>query len=90
LFDLPAATSRASTLDYETILTWEQLDRWLEWLMAAELAAVDTETTSLDAMRAEIVGVSFSVRPARPPTCPWPIPTQVHLSNCPGMRYWHV
>ncbi|MBP6852070.1 MAG: DNA polymerase I, partial [Rhodoferax sp.] len=65
LFDLPAATSRASTLDYETILTWEQLDRWLEWLMAAELAAVDTETTSLDAMRAEIVGVSFSVRPGQ-------------------------
>jgi DNA polymerase I len=30
---------------------------------AAELVALDTETTSLDAMRAEIVGISFSVTP---------------------------
>jgi DNA polymerase-1 len=39
--------------------------------MAADLAAVDTETTSLDEMRAEIVGISFSVRPARRPTSRW-------------------
>ena len=65
LFDLPAAASHASTLAYETVLTWEQLDGWLERLVAAELVAVDTETTSLDDMRAEIVGVSFSVRPGQ-------------------------
>jgi DNA polymerase-1 len=33
--------------------------------MAAELTALDTETTSLDEMRAEIVGISFSVQPGR-------------------------
>ena len=65
LFDLPVAASRASTLDYEMVLTWEQLERWLERLQAAELAAIDTETTSLDEMRAEIVGLSFSVRPGQ-------------------------
>ena len=48
---------------YDTILTWEQLDGWLARLKAAPLAALDTETTSLDELRAEIVGVSFSVEP---------------------------
>jgi DNA polymerase I len=54
---------RTTTVRYETILDWAALDRWLERLRQAELAAVDTETTSLDAMRAEIVGVSFSIIP---------------------------
>ncbi len=54
---------RTTTVQYETILDWATLDRWLERLRQAELAAVDTETTSLDAMRAEIVGVSFSITP---------------------------
>ena len=47
----------------ETILDWPSFERWLERLSAAELAAVDTETTSLDEMRAEIVGISFCVAP---------------------------
>jgi DNA polymerase-1 len=48
---------------YETVLTAEQFDRWLATLSAAELFAFDTETTSLDYMSAEIVGVSFCVEP---------------------------
>jgi DNA polymerase-1 len=48
---------------YETITRWEDLERWLEVLRNAELFAFDTETTSLDYMRAEIVGVSFAVEP---------------------------
>jgi DNA polymerase-1 len=48
---------------YDTILSWELLDTWLARLQAADLVAVDTETTSLDEMRAEIVGISFSVTP---------------------------
>ncbi len=56
-------TTRTTTVAYETILDWATLDRWVERLRGAELAAVDTETTSLDAMRAEIVGVSFSIEP---------------------------
>ncbi|MBT9507162.1 DNA polymerase I [Rhodoferax sp.] len=68
LFDEPdepgvAGTSGVSTLAYDTLLTWEALDVWLARIESAELVAVDTETTSLDEMRAEIVGVSFSVTP---------------------------
>ena len=48
---------------YETITTDAQLDEWLKKLEAAELFAFDTETTSLEYMKAEIVGVSFAVAP---------------------------
>ena len=48
---------------YETILTWQQFDAWLPKLEAAECVAIDTETTSLDAMRADLVGISWSVKP---------------------------
>jgi DNA polymerase I len=68
LFDEPEVESkplaeRATNLKYDTIFTWEALDAWLVKIEAADLAAVDTETTSLDEMRAEIVGISFSVTP---------------------------
>ena len=62
LLETPLA-ERASNLNYDTLFTWEALDAWLAKIDAAELVAVDTETTSLDPMRAEIVGVSFSVVP---------------------------
>jgi len=48
---------------YETITRWEDLERWLQELRTAPLFAFDTETTSLDYMRAEIVGVSFCITP---------------------------
>ena len=48
---------------YDTILSWEAFDRWFAKIQAAELVAVDTETTSLDEMLAQIVGLSFSVTP---------------------------
>ena len=48
---------------YETILDKKSLDSWIKRLEQAELFAFDTETTSLDYMQAEIVGVSFSVQP---------------------------
>ena len=47
--------------EYETILTSDTLDRWLEKLEQSDLFAFDTETTSLDYMQAQLVGVSFSV-----------------------------
>lgn len=50
-----------TTRNFDTILTNEQLDNWLEKLSAAELICVDTETTSLDPLTAKIVGLSFSV-----------------------------
>ena len=48
---------------YETVLTWPQFDAWLAKIEAAELTALDTETTSLDSFAARIVGISLSVTP---------------------------
>ncbi len=53
------------TVEYETVLEQAQLDRWVEQLKAAELFAFDTETTALDYMVAELVGVSFAVEPGK-------------------------
>jgi DNA polymerase-1 len=50
---------------YETILTEQQFKLWLDRLENAELFAFDTETTSLDYSKAEIVGVSFAVTPGK-------------------------
>ena len=47
-------------IHYDTILTWADFDRWLARIEAAELVAFDTETDSLESMRARIVGLSFS------------------------------
>ncbi|MFO7603817.1 MAG: DNA polymerase I [Gammaproteobacteria bacterium] len=47
---------------YATVLTEDVFNDWLKRLEKAELFAFDTETTSLDYMQAEIVGVSFSDR----------------------------
>ncbi|NCT96427.1 MAG: DNA polymerase I [Comamonadaceae bacterium] len=66
LFDdppAPASGQARPALKYDTILSWDLFDTWLARLQAAELTALDTETTSLDEMVAEIVGISFSVTP---------------------------
>ncbi|MPW31368.1 DNA polymerase I [Agarivorans sp. B2Z047] len=47
--------------EYETILTKQQFEEWFERLNSAELIAIDTETTSLNYMQAELVGLSFAV-----------------------------
>jgi DNA polymerase-1 len=46
---------------YELVLTQQQLDRWIAKIQAASYYAVDTETTSVDYMQAELVGLSFSI-----------------------------
>ncbi|WP_429280146.1 DNA polymerase I [Paraburkholderia sp. GAS41] len=46
---------------YDTVQTWEQFDTWLEKINAAKLTAFDTETTALDPMLAQLVGISLSV-----------------------------
>ncbi|AYG42866.1 DNA polymerase I [Pseudomonas sp. Leaf58] len=48
---------------YETILDQARFDFWLEKLRQAPLFAFDTETTSLDAQQAQLVGLSFAVAP---------------------------
>ena len=47
--------------EYDTILSVEQLDNWIATLSKADLIAIDTETTSLNYMEAELVGISFAV-----------------------------
>jgi len=68
LFDEPqeptrAQAAKAGQLNYTTVLTWDALEHWLGLVSGADLTALDTETTSLDEMRAEIVGISVSVVP---------------------------
>lgn len=46
--------------DYEIIMDMERMQAWLKRLASAPLVAFDTETTALDPMRAELVGLSFS------------------------------
>jgi DNA polymerase-1 len=48
---------------YETVSTDAQLDQWIARINAADLTAVDTETTSLEPMTAQLVGISLSVKP---------------------------
>ncbi len=48
---------------YETILDINHLNRWIERLKNAPVFAIDTETTGLDYMSAELVGLSFSDKP---------------------------
>jgi DNA polymerase-1 len=59
----PQPTDHAS--DYFTVLTQAEFDEMLQHLQQADLIAFDTETTSLDAMRAELVGMSFCARPGQ-------------------------
>ena len=60
-----AAPAAASSVEkhYETVLSLEALHRWIAKIKAAPLTAVDTETDSLDGMRAQIVGISVSTAP---------------------------
>ena len=62
-----AAAAQASAQSVETyyslIQTKAQLDEWLERLHAAPEFAFDTETTGVNALRAELVGISFATEP---------------------------
>ena len=51
--------------EYELVQDVEALRRWVDAAVEAGRVAVDTETTSLDAMQAELVGVSLSIEPGR-------------------------
>jgi len=57
----PPSPVSGPELHCELVTTRAQIDAWLARLRAAELIAFDTETTSLDPMRAQLVGLSFSV-----------------------------
>ncbi|PFH10606.1 DNA polymerase I [Collimonas sp. PA-H2] len=59
--DAPAQSSLFDAVErhYETVLTEAQLDAWLQRIDKAALTAVDTETTSLEPMTAQLVGISL-------------------------------
>ncbi|MGD8808719.1 MAG: DNA polymerase I, partial [Gammaproteobacteria bacterium] len=62
--DTDTAAQRTAGPDataYETVLEKAQLEAWITRIAAADLVAVDTETTSLDYMQAELVGISLAV-----------------------------
>ena len=90
----PTPAPVALELVYETILDTAALDRWLARIDAAELTALDTETTSLDAMQARIVGLSLSVAPGEAAYIPLAhegpdAPAQLPLDDVLGrLRPW--
>ncbi|HSH40925.1 MAG TPA: DNA polymerase I [Arenicellales bacterium] len=55
--------SQPGETDYQCVTDRGALQAWIERLESAALFALDTETTSLQAMRAELVGISFAVQP---------------------------
>ena len=57
----PASTPQAPATDYPIIRDKKTLSAWVQRLQTAELIALDTETTSLDSLQAELVGLSFAV-----------------------------
>ncbi len=57
----PAAVEPEYQATFHTILTQEAFADWLQRLSQAELFAFDTETTSVDAQQAQLVGISFAV-----------------------------
>jgi DNA polymerase-1 len=58
-----AVDTGTGDVDYQPILTREQFNAWLSRLNKAALFGFDTETTSLDYMQAEVVGMSFAIEP---------------------------
>ena len=69
LKELPETDSKETsatvteTSRYETIVDFQTLDDWIEKLNNADIFALDTETTSVDAHQADLVGLSFCVTP---------------------------
>ncbi|MBF6632384.1 MAG: DNA polymerase I [Comamonas sp.] len=57
-----AVVAQQRDVVYHTVLSEDQFHAWLAKINAAELTAIDTETDSLDEMRAQIVGISLSVQ----------------------------
>ncbi|MCG3190120.1 MAG: DNA polymerase I [Burkholderiaceae bacterium] len=90
----PAAPAPVLAYRYETITAREPLAAWIERLRAAPIAALDTETDSLDPMRARIVGVSFAVQPGEAAYVPvahnYPgVPEQLALDDVlAALRPW--
>ncbi len=86
--------SRTDNSFYETILTESQLDNWLKQILAAKLVCIDTETTGLDMMNAQLVGISLAITPDKAAYLPlahvYPgAPDQLDRAHAlEKLRYW--
>ena len=60
-----SAAAVSAEQDYHLIMTEAELQQWVVELRAAGEFAVDTETTSINYMQAQLVGFSFAARPGR-------------------------
>jgi DNA polymerase I len=60
-----AAATKIDPSAYETVTTLDRLDAWIAAAIEAGFVAVHTETSSLDAMQAELIGVSLAIAPGR-------------------------
>ena len=58
-----APAAAAVSASYDLVLTTEALENWIAQATAAGVVAIDTETTSVDSMRADLVGISLSTAP---------------------------
>ena len=58
-----ARNTPCSKEHYDTVRTEERLDQWIAAVRERGKVAIDTETTSLDAMQADIVGISLAIEP---------------------------
>jgi len=64
--DAPEAPPLPFPFDaYEAVTSMDALHRWIATIRDRGIVAVDTETTSLDEMRADLVGISLSTDPAK-------------------------
>jgi DNA polymerase I len=79
----PVVSTLAFDKQYETVLTQEALRRWVDRIttasQAGQVTALDTETDSLDAMQAQLVGLSLSVQPGEAAY----IPLRHHYAGSP-------
>ncbi|MBM3550400.1 MAG: DNA polymerase I [Alphaproteobacteria bacterium] len=76
------AEAQATKIDrsaYECMTSLERLDQWIADATEAGIVALDTETTSLDPMSCELVGVSLAVTPGR--ACYIPLGHREHGSG---------
>ena len=82
LLENVAPSQESEDADYRTVVRPSELRELAHALVEAELVSVDLETTGIDPMRADIVGLSFSIQPGRAfyvpvrapgsePVCPW-------------------
>ena len=81
-----ASNPKNNSVHYETITTEAQLDQWIGQCEQASIVSIDTETTSLNPMQAQIVGISLSIEPHHAAYIPLGhtyagVPTQLDLDS---------